>query len=319
MGKRKTIPRNRDFKDQALSNDATYFDYLERLKKLCLSMFEWVNLPKSMNARYIERCLYYSGQASLLKDENYGFINTRCSTNGYINIYGLPTKLHCYSYSYRTNRNNYTGLIEGKPEEDCVLVMNNYERIPTCSTIELFAYRLYLAQRTCDVNISGQRFPVMVKVDEKQRLTMLNLLEQYDGNYPFIIGDKNTLSDDMMKAIKTEVPFVADKVQEYKKEIWNECLTFLGINNISTEKKERLVSGEVNENNELINLNLQSYLAPRKEACRLFNELFGLEGENAIDVRVRSDLHNIIKEMESIVTDYNIDKEKIENEVLDSE
>ena len=39
--------------------------------------------------------------------------------------------------------------------------------------------------------------------------------------------------------------------------------------------------------------------------CKKFNELFGLTGENAIDVRVRSDLFNVIKSEESIITDYN--------------
>ena len=98
----------------------------------------------------------------------------------------------------------------------------------------------------------------------------------------------------------------------YKKQIWNEALTFLGINNIMEEKKERLVTGEVDSNNELINLNLQARLAPRKQACKEFNELFGLTGEKAIDVRVRSDLFNIIKQAESVVTDYK-EMQEIEN------
>ena len=71
------------------------------------------------------------------------------------------------------------------------------------------------------------------------------------------------------------------------------------------EKAERLITDEANSNNELINLNLQASLAPRKEACREFNELFGLTGtDKEIDVRVRSDLHNIIKNAQSIVSDY---------------
>lgn len=71
------------------------------------------------------------------------------------------------------------------------------------------------------------------------------------------------------------------------------------------EKAERLITDEANSNNELINLNLQASLAPRKEACKQFNELFGLSGtDKEIDVRVRSDLHNIIKNAQSIVSDF---------------
>ena len=73
---------------------------LERFKKVALSVFEWVNLPKSMNAMWLEKCLYYNGQASLLKDKRFGFINTNCCTNGDLNIYGLPVNLNCYSFLY---------------------------------------------------------------------------------------------------------------------------------------------------------------------------------------------------------------------------
>lgn len=109
---------------------------------------------------------------------------------------------------------------------------------------------------------------------------------------------------DSIKAINTEAPIVFDKLQNYKKEIWNEALTFLGINNVMIEKSERLITDEANSNNELINLNLQASLVVRKNACKQFNELFGLTGDKAIDVRVRSDLHNIIKNAESIVSDF---------------
>ena len=70
MGKK----NNLKFKDSALVNDATYFDYLNRFKKIALSMFEWVNLPKSMNSRWLELCLYYDGQACFLKDKKFGFM-----------------------------------------------------------------------------------------------------------------------------------------------------------------------------------------------------------------------------------------------------
>ena len=169
MGKIK--PKDLRFLDSALMNSETYFDYVERFKKICLSMFEWVNLPESMNARYLEECLYYKGQAALLKDEIYGFINTQCASNGYLNIYGLPSSLNCYSYQYNSIRNLYTGL-DGEEDKECVLVMNNWQRIPTASTIELFCQRLAEAEQVASINIKAQKTPVLILVDENQRLMM---------------------------------------------------------------------------------------------------------------------------------------------------
>ena len=300
--------QNNKFIDSAILNDNTYYDYLNRFKRIALSMFEWVNLPKSMDSRYLEMCLYYNGQAALLKDKKYGFINTKAAANGYVNIYGLPTKINCFSYSYQSIRTLYNGL---NPEEDfekqkdndeAILVMNNWDRLPTAGSMELFALRLYNAQRTCDVNLNAQRTPLIIAVDEKQRLMMENLYNQYNGNQPFIFGDKNQLDDSKLKAINTEAPYIIDKISDYKKEIWNEALTYLGIQNIARDKKERLTENESNENNELVNLNLFAMLEPRREACRKFNEKFGLTGtDKEISVRVRSDLYNIIKIMEKLI------------------
>lgn len=323
MRKKTQFRQNYKFTDTALVNDDTYFDYLARLKKIALSIFEWVNLPKSMNARWIERCLYYNGKCAFLKDEKMGFINTSCASSGYIDIYGLPTKLNCWSFNYSSIRSVYKGYnptwtdaqFEAQKNNGCILVLNDWEAVPTASTLELFALRLYEAQRTADVNMKAQKTPVMVIVNEKQRVFMENLYSQYDGNAPFIFGDKDQLNEGILKAIDTKAPFIANDIVKYKKEIWNEALEFLGVNSIMTEKKERLITDEANSNNEVTNLNLQSYLAPRQEACREFNEKYGLTGtDKEISVRVRSDLFNIIKKEMSITKDY-LPDEEIEEEV----
>ena len=313
MGK-KIKTNSREFFESLYNNQATYADYMNRLKKVATSMFEWVNLPESMNQRYLEETLFYYGMAALLKHDEYGFINTRCASNGVINIYGLPTSLNCFSYDFNTVKNLYTGLPlkEDKKDDTCILVMNNWDRIPTVATIQLFAYRLYEAEVTAMTNIKAQKTPILITVDETQRLMMENMYSQYEGNRPVIFGDKKQLQDGVIKAIKTDAPFVADKVMDYKKEIWNEALSFLGINNIMIQKKERLITDEANSNNELINLNLQSFLVPRMEACKQFNKKYGLEGtDKEISVRVRSDLLNIIKHEMSFTKDLETEEEEV--------
>lgn len=297
------VPPKDAFRDAIIMNNQTYVDYLERMKKVCLSMFEWTNLPTSMNARFLEMCLYYNGQAALLYDDDYGYINTMAADGGYINIYGLPTEINCYSYRFNQRRGLYLTDTGGLKGEECILVMNNFERVPTTATVSLFAYRLAEAQRTADTNIKANRTPILITTDQKQYYTLKKMYEEYDGNTPAIFADKNLISPDALKAISTGSPFLCNDIMQYKREIWNEFLTFMGIQNLS-EKKERLITGEVDSNNELLNLNLQSLLITRKEACRQFNEKYGLMGSKAIDVRVRSDLYNVVKQFESITDDY---------------
>lgn len=297
------VPPKDAFRDAIMMNNRTFNDYLDRMRKICLSMFEWVNLPESMNARFLEQCLYYQGQGALLYDKDYGYLNTMASDGGYINIYGLPTEIMCYSYRFNQRRSLYTTDIGEEKDKECILVLNNYDRVPTSYTISLFAYRLAEAQRTADVNIKAQRTPILITTDQKQYFTLKKMYEEYDGNTPAIFADKNVITPDALKALKTDAPMIIQDIMDYKREIWNEFLTFMGISNLS-EKRERMISNEIDSNNELVNLNLQALLIPRKEACKQFNEKYGLMGNKAIDVKVRSDLYNIVKQFESVTDDY---------------
>lgn len=322
MGKqrgRKNGTVNTAYSDAVRLNIDTFNDYLDRFRRIALSIFVWENLPDTMNARYLEQCLFETGKAALLwyKDgeKELGFINTKVNSNGGLNLYGLPARLNCWSYgNIRTTRRIYLGMGDpGKIDEHCIYVMNNWEGIPTLPTLELYAYRMTVAQRTADINILRQRMPYVLTTDQDQVLTVKNMIRMIEDGEPSIIGDKNSLTADQLKSISTNAPFIADKVMEYKRDIWNEFLTFLGVNNLADEKKERMIVSETQSNNEVINLNLQAMLAPRQEAARLFNLKYGFTGDKEIKVKVRSDLTNFVKQNESAVLGDNYN-ERIDNE-----
>ena len=309
MGKRKA--RN-NLEDAVLMNNATYFDYLERFKRIALSMFEWTNLPDSMDARYLERCLYYTGQAAMLYLEPYGFINTKSATSGKLNLYGLPTRIRCYSYGeINTSRRVFNGVSEAVAkingyEDDtdddksteAILVLNNWEGVATATTVELFAMRMAIAERAIDVNIRAQKTPFIVVTNDNERLSMMNALDQVEKNAMALVVERNHFDPESFKTLETQAPFVADKLTDYKMGIWNEFLTFLGVDNIS-EKRERMISAETMSNNECVNLNMMASFKTREKAAREFNQKYGKN----VGVKLRSDVYNIIKSTESIITD----------------
>lgn len=316
---RNLLTKNYKIEDPNVLNDMTFVDYLMRLEILARSIFDWT-IPKSMNAHYLEKTLYFNGESALLKHDGYGYINMKCARSGGLNLYDYPTELHCYSHEFTVERSLYIGLLPDNNEyEEAILVQNRWDSIPTYDSIFLFAKRLADCDRVSDVNLDRQRTPWILLVDEKQRLTVENLLNQVNSNSSYVVGNKGNLNPDNFKSIDIRAPFVIDKIQEYKRQIWNEVLTFLGINNLADEKKERMVESEINSNNEVINLNLQSFFAPRKLACEQFNEKFGLKGEKAISVKLRSDLHNIIKETESVIFGKKPEENQEKSEVVENE
>lgn len=309
MGKRKA--RN-NLEDAVLMNNATYFDYLERFKRIALSMFEWVGLPDSMDARYLERCLYYTGQAAMLYLEPYGYINTKSATSGKLNLYGLPTRIRCFSYGeINTTRRVFNGVSEAvakvngyeddtddERQTEAILVLNNWEGVATANTVELFAMRMTIAERAIDVNIRAQKTPFVLVTNQNKRLSMMNALDQVDKNAMALVVEQNQLDAESFKTLQTSAPYVADKLTDYKRGIWNEFLTYLGVDNIS-EKRERMISAETMSNNECVNLNMMASLKTREKAAKEFNQKYGKN----IEVKLRSDVYNIIKSTESIVMD----------------
>lgn len=275
-----TRPKNQ-FDETAYINILTYLDYYKRLRLLALSAFEWENLPDSCNAEFLERTLYEMGKAAFLYDDELGIINTKCTPSERVNIYNIATEYHCYATNYDTTL----------PIDKIVLIRNNIDYLPTDPTIQLFARRLYEAERAADVNIKGQKTPVLIVADETQRLTMKNVYMNYDGNIPVIYANKN-FDVNSVKTFPTVAPFVADKIQTYKRNVWNEFLTFLGVNNVETEKRERLTNDEVNANNNVVNLSADTMLLTREKAAAEFNKMWG--ANVSVKRRTFDDIQNAV-------------------------
>lgn len=247
-------------------NNRTYLDYFERLQEMAINMFEWKNLPDTVSERFLELTLCEYGFAVYFNDEDLGDLALTCMIGGQLDVYRIPIYRRAYSYSgYQRDLNN----------KDSVLIFNNYLHTPSILTIQLYAMRLYEIERAIEVNVKAQKTPVAILCDETERLSYENLYKDYDGNQPIIMGSKSGLDLGNVKAINTTAPFVADKLNTLKRQIWNEALTFFGIENNNSEKRERLVSDEVISNMGGVEAQRYIMLNARREAAEKINKMFG--------------------------------------------
>ena len=256
------------FGESAVMNNATYIQYFNRLVELSVSMFEWQGLPETVDPRYLELHLFQNGSMVYFRDEVMGDLCLDCIANGQFDVYGNPISRRAYS-SY----NQYQKTLN---ESDSVIIWNNYLRQPSVLDVKMFAKRLYNLDRIIDVNANAQKTPVLVQGTEKQRLTLVNLYKEFDGNAPFIFGDKN-LDLNSLRAISTNAPYVADKLYQLKTQIWNEALTYLGISNLNIQKKERMITDEVQRNQGGTIASRYSRLESRREAVDKINRMFGTD------------------------------------------
>lgn len=259
--------RDTQFGESAYMNNRTYMQYYNRLTELALSMFEWQNLPKTVDQRFLEMCLFSDGMCVFFEDEVLGYLGLRCMIGGKLNVYQIPTDRRAYA------TNGYQKELDGT---NSVIIFNNYLHTNSMLDVEMFSKRLYNLDRAIDVNANAQKTPVLIQCDESQRLTMKNLYKQYEGNEPFIFGSKG-LDANGLKVLQTGAPYVADKLYELKTQIWNEALTYLGISNINVVKKERMITDEVTRNQGGTVASRYSRLESRRQACKQINEMFGLD------------------------------------------
>ena len=252
----------------------TYQHYYNRLTELAISRYKWNNLPESIDERFLELVLFGDGMCVFFKDDVLGYLALRTTIGGILNVYQIPK----YRRAYASN-----GFNVELNEENSVIIFNNLIHTNSLLDIEIFAERLYRIDRIIDVNVNAQKTPVLISCAENERLTLKNLYMKYDGDVPVIYADKG-LNPNSLKVLKTDAPYLADKLYELKSVYWNEAMTFLGINNLD-DKKERMVKDEVRGKISGSISSRYSGLEARRQACKQINEMFKLEKPISCDYR----------------------------------
>lgn len=281
MGRRRT-----NFDESLWRNNGTYRFYLDRLTELSISMFDWQNVPDSIDARFLETTLFLNGSAVFFKDEDLRdeqiegnedgtLLALPVAMNGNFDLYNIPTRRTAYA------TNGYNRNLTNK---DSVIVYNNMIRTNSVQTCTVYARRLWNLDRAIDVNANAQKTPVLIRCNDYERLTLVNAYQKWEGNEPVIYGTKD-FDPNSISVLKTDAPYVARDLYELKTQIWNEALTYLGISNMNFQKRERLVTDEVVRNQGGTIASRYSRLEARREACKKINKMFGTN----IEVYFRDD------------------------------
>ena len=266
MSKRSS-PSKRQAISSAVLNNEIYLHYYNLLRGIAISSFDWEGVPETIDKRFIETILFEQGFGLFSFDSDLNdYVFTKAIINGPLNIYNIPVQRIAYA-------NN--GYHKSKDENNSVIIYNNVNHTPCDLSIRQFAYKLYDADQTITVNINAQKTPVLITGNENQMLSLRNVYSQYIGNQPVLFTDKN-FDINGVRVLKTDAPFIADRVKILKTDIFNECLTFLGIPNVSFQKNAHLLKDEVNREMGGVFVQRETRLKMREEACQHINTMFGL-------------------------------------------
>lgn len=246
-----------------------------KLMNIVINNIVYDNLPEGLDSRYIERCLFEAGCCALIKSKDLGFIALPMAPNGKLNVYWEPTQWTVIGCNFSETLN----------EENSVMIRNNYTVTPEISNVIYYAKIMTDIQSTINTQLALLKMPYLIRTTDKDVLTYKNIIQKKQDDEVAIFVNKQISADDF-EVMNTPTQYYIDKLFAYKRDIEQEFLQMYGYTSTPFEKAERLITDEVNSNNEITKDGyIGAMIKMRQEAMDKANEKWGLN----IKVRLRRD------------------------------
>jgi len=278
------------FNNAVMLNTSRFQDYLAQLTSLAMARFEWLNLPETIDERFLEFTLLNQGSIAFFNgaDENMsGYFATQWVSQKPLNVYLNPTSIR----SIGSNGWNY----QVEPDQ-FVIIWDNINRTPTIKTLYNFAYKLTDIDRTLDVLRKHAKMPYVITVPQELKEPAVNLWRQIDSNEPAVLAYKDTFDNitvNAMQTTNTSVPQLIAALQANKQDIMNECLEFLGISPNNPSKVQQQSVAEADQQHENIRFARWSFVEARRQAVKQINDKFGLNVQIVVAHDIATDNFNM--------------------------
>lgn len=227
---------NRAYWANATYNSRVYTMFRQQLINIAMARFNWVNMPRSVDTRYLEWTLLTQSVATIAHPRSmpHAYYGTQVAYSGRLNVYDNPVKWQSIGNNgWRFDATPKTGVV----------VWDNMQRVCILDWLEIYAMELTDIMRTMQMNRMHQRIPYVITGDQRKRLDMLNIYKQVAGGEPAIIGT-DAMDTINIDTLDTRVPFIGTELFEQWQNTWNAAYTMLGIENLPF-KTERRVTDEV--------------------------------------------------------------------------
>lgn len=247
-----------------LSNFKTYKNYLDKMMLLAMNVFQFKGLNNYVDMATINYELVTKGSVAFFYDDVMKMVVALPYSNiGKLDMYGRPTIIMARS----KNGQYYRRLSAG----EFVIMYDNESKLPIYSNILSASERLALIKRTMDINIRQQQTPRFWKTSEDNKKTIKAIEDEVEANVNTVIT-YDSIDLDETTLVLEPAPYVADKLNEAKKEEWAEFLELIGVTNLAVQKKERVIKDEIMSTMGGTIASRYSRFESRRKAIEIINE-----------------------------------------------
>lgn len=245
------------------------------LLQKAMSVFKW-DLPETWDRDYFLYVLYGIGYIAVLNTDKYGVIPQQCGLDGY-NIFYQPKR------ALVTNP-----LLKGLRSLDigtqCTLIKLQPDYGSVMDLVGFYADMMALTAETAGVNLVNSRLSyVFFGKNKNTAESQKRLFDRVASGEPATFVD--TALYDVQSGNPSWIPFQQNVGQNY---IAGDALadlrkwemmfdTDIGIPNANTDKKERLISDEVNANNVEVTSKADLWLDQLQKSFAQTSKMFGIK------------------------------------------
>lgn len=255
------------------ASDAGLTWFFERyLLQRAISNFKW-EMPKQWAKNYALYCLYCWGFFSIINTDKFGVIPQGCSLKGY-NVMYQPTHAVISNPLLR-------GILEPEIGTQCALIKLQPDYGGIWDLVSFYAEMMSLTASTAGVNIMSSKLSYLFGAQTKAvSESFKKMMDDILSGNPAVVVDKQILDENGKPTWFTftnnlKSNYIAPELLEDLHEWERRFDTEIGIPHTNTEKKERLVSGEVNANITESRTRVEMWLETLQEGCEEANRLFG--------------------------------------------
>lgn len=250
------------------SDNNLFYYFFNILLDEIISVFKW-NIPEEWDERFFLYNLYLRGFLGIYKDPLFGVIPSQISLSG-VGVFYQPTE----ATTINPLTNQQTLIIDS---EIAVLKLREDYRAP----IDLIAYYadlMALTAQSLGVNILNSKVTNIFSATKKSTAESLKkAFDEVASGKPAVIVDKSLVDDGSLEKYSLATDLKAQDLHNEFQRIHNEYLTQIGVNNIDSVKKERLIVDEANANNDVTELKASLWLESLQKGCRKVKELFNVD------------------------------------------
>lgn len=274
-------------------NERQWIDMFSRLTSIVLNQFKWEGLPPTCDPYFFETSLLFRGDACFIEDKPERFLSLPCVPMSGMSIYYSHPIYRAISLHYNEpfmaldehNIEMYEWMLKTAGSDESapkrgVVCKDNLMGYSIIATIEIYTDKLVDAARTIDVVSKQLKIPSIIETTPETKVAVQTALQDINENTIAVYaGQKIAQQLRETKSIPVGVnPSMLTAAWDHFNNTLSAFYTAVGINNLNTaDKKERLLTDEVNSNNDAIQQNLGYRLEMRKQFCRDMKAVFGLD------------------------------------------